>query len=90
MTFYLGYATCRSRTSAYADYQWWNRLAWTCLEYRAVPFLRELCEGLTMVDYTVETISVIVRQPSALSKKFNLVPSIPRCLTLDKFFDRLG
>ncbi|WP_132866929.1 thioester reductase domain-containing protein [Pseudomonas aeruginosa] len=90
MTFRLGYATCHSRTGAYADYQWWSRLARTCLEYRAVPLLRELREGLTTVDYMVEAISVIARQPSALGKKFNLVPSIPRCLTLDEFFGRLG
>ena len=90
MTFRLGYATCHSRTGAHADYQWWSRLARTCLEYRAVPLLRELREGLTTVDYMVEAISVIARQPSALGKKFNLVPSIPRCLTLDEFFDRLG
>ncbi|WP_208535056.1 thioester reductase domain-containing protein, partial [Pseudomonas aeruginosa] len=90
MTFRLGYATCHSRTGAHADYQWWSRLARTCLEYRAVPLLRELREGLTTVDYMVEAISVIARQPSALGKKFNLVPSIPRCLTLDEFFGRLG
>ena len=31
MTFRLGYATCHSRTGAHADYQWWSRLARTCL-----------------------------------------------------------
>ncbi|MEW4395650.1 thioester reductase domain-containing protein [Pseudomonas paraeruginosa] len=90
MTFRLGYATCHSRSGAHADYQWWSRLARTCLEYRAVPLLRELREGLTTVDYMVGAISAIARQPTALGKKFNLVPSIPRCLTLEEFFARLG
>jgi amino acid adenylation domain-containing protein/thioester reductase-like protein len=90
MTFRLGYAMCDSRTGAFASYQWWSRLVETCLAHAAIPDLRNLREGLTTVDYMVEAIAAISRQPDALGKKFNLIPTPNKNLTLKEFFERLG
>ncbi|MGY2183830.1 non-ribosomal peptide synthetase [Pseudomonas agarici] len=75
MTFRLGYATCHSRTGAFAGYQWWGRLIQTCMNLKMVPDLKDLREGLTTVDYMVRAIGCISRKPQALGKKFNLIPS---------------
>jgi len=90
MTFRLGYATCHSRSGAFAEYQWWGRLIRTCLTHGAIPDLRDLREGLTTVDYMVEAIAAISRNPEALGHKFNLIPSPEENLTFRAFFDRLG
>lgn len=89
MTFRLGYATCDSRTGEFAEYQWWSRLIQTCLAFKAIPALTNLREGLTTVDYMCEAIGRISRNPLALGKKFNLIPSPEKNLTLEDFFARL-
>ncbi|WP_192564150.1 amino acid adenylation domain-containing protein [Pseudomonas gozinkensis] len=89
MTFRLGYATCDSRTGEFAGYQWWSRLIQTCLAFKAIPALTNLREGLTTVDYICEAIGCICRNPLALGKKFNLIPSPEKNLTLEDFFARL-
>ena len=89
MTFRLGYATCDSRTGEFAGYQWWSRLIQTCLAFKAIPALTNLREGLTTVDYMCEAIGCISRNPLALGKKFNLIPSPEKNLTLEDFFARL-
>jgi amino acid adenylation domain-containing protein/thioester reductase-like protein len=86
MTFRLGYATCNSRTGHAALYQWWPRLVKTCVALGAVPDLRNLREGLTTIDYIVDTIAAIGRQPSAVGKKFNVIPARDHIVTLKGFF----
>ncbi|APE35375.1 peptide synthetase [Nocardia mangyaensis] len=90
MTFRLGYATCHSATGQCADYQWWGRMVKTCIALQAIPDLRNLREGLTTVDYMVSAISEISKQSSALGKKFNLIPSPERNVTLQAFFGLLS
>ncbi|WP_067568760.1 amino acid adenylation domain-containing protein [Nocardia acidivorans] len=86
MAFRLGYATCHSRTGHAATYQWWPRLVKTCVALGAVPDLRNLREGLTTIDYIVDTMAAIGRQPDALGKNFNIIPDRERIVTLQGFF----
>ncbi|AZE49347.1 Polyketide synthase [Pseudomonas chlororaphis] len=90
MTFRLGYATCHSRTGVCAHYQWWGRFIQTCLIYNAVPALQNMREGLTTVDYMVEAVACISRNPEALGKKFNLCQSDRTNLDLQEFCRRVG
>jgi amino acid adenylation domain-containing protein/thioester reductase-like protein len=90
MVFRLGYATFHSQTGLCADYQWWGRLVKTCIAYNSIPDLRDLREGLTTIDYIAAAIAFISRIPEALSKKFNLIPSPQKNLTLREFFKLLG
>jgi len=89
MTFRLGYATCNSRTGHSANYQWWPRLVRTCIALKAVPDLRNLREGLTTVDYIADAITAISRQPDAVGKNFNIIPTPSHIVTLQKFFQLL-
>ena len=89
MTYRLGYAMCHSKTGACATYQWWSNLIKVCLQYNAYPGLIELREGLITVDYMVESIAHITKQPDALGKKFNLIASPENNLTLEQFFGLL-
>ena len=89
MTFRLGYATFHSRTGVCADYQWWGRFIQTCLKYNAVPDLQNLLEGLTTVDYMVEAVACISRNPDALGQKFNLIQSESTNLDLQAFCQRV-
>lgn len=89
MTYRLGYALCHSKTGACATYQWWSNLIKVCLLYNAYPGLVELREGLITIDYMVESIAHITRQPDALGKKFNLIASPENNLTLEQFFGLL-
>ncbi|MBJ2286483.1 amino acid adenylation domain-containing protein [Pseudomonas sp. MF6755] len=90
MTFRLGYATCHSRTGVCAHYQWWGRFIQTCLTYNAIPALQNMREGLTTVDYMVETVAHISRDPKALGKKFNLCQDDRTNLDLQEFCNRVG
>lgn len=90
MTFRLGYATCHSKSGEFARYQWWSGLVRTCMALNAIPDLENLREGLTTVDYMTSAIAHISRNPLALGKKFNLIPSPEKNLTLQDFFQRLG
>lgn len=89
MTYRLGYALCHSKTGACATYQWWSNLIKVCLQYNAYPGLIELREGLITVDYMVQSVSHITKQPDALGKKFNLIASPENNLTLEQFFGLL-
>jgi thioester reductase-like protein len=90
MTFRLGYATCHSKSGEFARYHWWSGLVRTCMALKAIPDLENLREGLTTVDYMTSAIAHISRNPLALGKKFNLIPSAEKNLTLQDFFQRLG
>jgi len=89
MTFRLGYATYHSRTGLSAGYQWWGRLVKTCIALGAVPALQELREGLSTVDYMSQSVAHISKNPLALGKKFNLIHSGERNVSLQGFFTRL-
>ncbi|MFF0492615.1 amino acid adenylation domain-containing protein [Nocardia sp. NPDC004068] len=89
MKFRLGYALCESRTGHAATYQWWPRLVKTCVALGAVPDLRNLREGLITVDYIVDAIAAIGRQPDAVGKNFNVVPAQEHIVTLREFFELL-
>lgn len=89
MTFRLGYATYHSKSGVSASYQWWGRLVKTCIELGAVPDLQELREGLSTVDYMSQAVAYISKSPFALGKKFNLIHSDERNISLKGFFTRL-
>ena len=90
MTFRLGYATCHSVTGECAHYQWWGRFIRTCLAYGAVPDLERMREGLTTVDFMVEAVAHISRDPQALGLKFNLCQPESTNLDLKAFCERVG
>ncbi len=90
MTYRLGYALCHSKTGACATYQWWSSLIKVCLQYNAYPDLVELREGLITVDYMVQSLAHITKQPDAIGKKFNLIASPANNLTLEQFFELLN
>jgi amino acid adenylation domain-containing protein/thioester reductase-like protein len=90
MTFRLGYATCHSVTGESAHYQWWGRFIRTCLSYGAVPDLVRLREGLTTVDFMVEAVAHISRNPQALGSKFNLCQPEATNLDLKAFCEQVG
>ncbi|MBV7515718.1 amino acid adenylation domain-containing protein [Pseudomonas sp. PDM25] len=90
MTFRLGYATYHAKTGISASYQWWGRLVKTCIELGAIPDLEELREGLSTVDYMSKAVSHISKNSLALGKKFNLIHSGDRNVSLKGFFMRLA
>ncbi|PXX71771.1 amino acid adenylation domain-containing protein/thioester reductase-like protein [Nocardia tenerifensis] len=89
MKFRLGYALCDARTGHAATYQWWPRLVKTCVALGAIPDLQNLREGLITVDYIVDAIAAIGRDPGAAGKNFNVVPAQDRIVTLRRFFELL-
>ncbi|HVI49030.1 MAG TPA: amino acid adenylation domain-containing protein [Chitinophaga sp.] len=90
MIFRLGYATCNSQTGVNAAYQWWGGLVKTCIKHGCYPALDKLREGLTTVDYMVSAVVHITQQQAAIGKRFNLIPSPEKNLTLMQFFERLN
>ena len=89
MTFRLGYATYHSKTGMSASYQWWGRLVKTCMTLGAIPDLKELREGLSTIDYMSESVAHISQNSAALGKKFNLIHSKERNISLQDFFVRI-
>ncbi|WP_212005102.1 non-ribosomal peptide synthetase [Chitinophaga sp. HK235] len=89
ITFRLGYAMCHSQSGASAPYQWWASLVKNCVQYASYPALRELREGLITVDYMVKALVHITKNKAAIGKKFNLIASPEKNLTLEQFFERL-
>lgn len=86
ITHRLGYAMCHGRTGACASYQWWAGLVKLCVKHNAYPGLDELREGLITIDYMVQSMVHISKDPDAVGKKFNLIASPETNLTLEAFF----